>query len=387
MGLFCRIPTVLPATSYGYTPPPPEATARLAVPRPRVWHRGRDPAPPLAVRLHELRRIGRSRLRRAVGAPGARAVAALRARRQAGSSTWATAQRRQRARSGRSTITAPSRRRTCRARARDQTRRIPSQPGSGQLSRSASSAWRAASGSTTVITQARSRQHSRSLPSEPLRGEGGTRVAASHAPPRSRQPLSPTVPGHRRGQAAHGFTATHATRPATARSMHTRGVAHQRPDPGSRPAADLGSRRRARPRSTWRSTGAGRGAKSSHCPHTMPPTSAAATNDRPAGYLGSSDVCDMNNPAGWRAVAGHDSKHACLDRTITDPATGWSESPPDATASATCSTDISRPHEPHRVSGTHATGPSSRRPARPSQHSDRAADLGYERLPVLDRRS
>jgi Rhodopirellula transposase DDE domain len=33
-----------------------------------------------------------------------------------------------------------------------------------------------------------------------------------------------------------------------------RGVAQQRPDPGSRPAADLGSRRRARPRPTWRPT-------------------------------------------------------------------------------------------------------------------------------------
>src|SRR5680860_1519977 len=88
------------------------------------------------------------------------------------------------------------------ARARDQTRRTPAQPGSGHLSRPASSARRAASGSTTVITRTHS-LHPGSLPSG--RGAGKGELVLQH--PRSTALTTtlggPTVRDHLGRHGAH----------------------------------------------------------------------------------------------------------------------------------------------------------------------------------------
>ncbi len=94
-------------------------------------------------------------------------------------------------------------------------------PAPGSSAGTASSAQRAASGSTTVITKAHSRQHSRSLPCRAAAQGRGKSCCSIHAPPRSQQPLRPNGSGPPATTRSAPVHRDPATRPATPRFIHT----------------------------------------------------------------------------------------------------------------------------------------------------------------------
>ncbi len=146
-----------------------------------------------------------------------------------------TAQPRQRARSGRSATTEPSRRRTRRVRARDQTRSTPSQSGSGQLSTREQRSPRRVG--------VHDRDHASSLsasghPAVQTGGPGrGKSCCSGHAPPGPRQPLW-TQRLQRTSTTRCGPASCDTPSAISHTTVHPhRGVAHQRPDQSPAPLA------------------------------------------------------------------------------------------------------------------------------------------------------